>query len=302
MRYLFNFVVILLSISVSSTQEIAITIDDAPRKDTNLFSGTERTQILIENLKKAKVPDVLIFIVTKQIDENTISRIKAYEKSGFHLANHSHNHFSANHEDLDNYLEDITVAHKILAKFDNFIPIYRYPYLHHGKNRETRDSIKVHLKNLGYRIGYVTVDNYEWYMDSLLQKALTEGKEVDYEALKNVYIATLWETITFYDSIAQQVLGRSPKHVLLVHENDITALYIVELIEYIRSQGWKIISPQDAYTDPIASVVPDVLYNNQGRVAAIARAQGWERKRLSHESEKSEEYLKDLFVRQKVFK
>jgi peptidoglycan/xylan/chitin deacetylase (PgdA/CDA1 family) len=302
MRYLLNFVVILLSISVSSAQEIAITIDDAPRKDTNLFSGTERTQILIENLKKAKVPDVLIFVVTKQINENTISRIKAYEKAGFHLANHSHNHFSANYEDLDNYLEDITVAHKILERFDNFIPFYRYPYLHHGKNRKTRDSIKAHLKNLGYRIGYVTVDNYEWYMDSLLQKALSEGKEVDYEKLKKVYVNSLWETITFYDTIARKTLGRSPKHILLVHENDITALYIGELTEYIRSQGWKIITPQEAYADPIASIVPDVLYNNQGRVAAIARSQGWERKRLSHESEKSEAYLKALFERQKVFK
>lgn len=301
MRYLLNFVVILFFVSVGIAQEIAITIDDAPRKDTKLFSGAERTQTLIENLKKAKVPDVLIFVVTKQINENSINRIKAYEKAGFHLGNHSHDHFSANYEDLDIYLENITMAHKILENFDNFVPFYRYPYLHHGNNRETRNRIKSHLQNLGYRIGYVTIDNYEWYMGSLLQNALTEGKEVDYEALKNVYITTLWETITFYDIIARQTLGRSPKHILLVHENDITALYIGELVEYIRSQGWKIISPQEAYADPIASIVPDVLYNNQGRVAAIARGQGWERKRLSHEAE-NEAYLKALFERQNVFR
>jgi len=301
MRYLFSFLVILFSISVSSAQEIAITIDDAPRRDTKLFSGTERTQTLIENLKKAKVPDVLIFVITKQINENSIKRLKAYEKAGFHLANHTHNHFSANKEDLDVFLEDITIAHKTLEKFDNYIPFFRYPYLHHGDNRKTRDRVRAHLQNLGYGIGYVTVDNYEWYMDSLLQNALTEGKEVDYEALKNVYITSLWETITFYDTIARQTLGRSPKHILLVHENDITALYIGELVEYMRSQGWKIISPQEAYTYPIASIVPDVLYNNQGRVAAIARGQGWERRRLSHEA-KNEACLEALFERQNVFK
>ena len=188
-----------------------------------------------------------------------------------------------------------------MEKFDNFIPLYRYPFLHHGNSREIRDRIREHLQNLGYGIGYVTVDNYEWYMDSLLQNALTEGKKVDYEALKKVYITTLWETIIFYDTIARQTLGRSPKHILLVHENDITALYIGELVEHIRSQGWKIISPQDAYADPIASIVPDVLFNGQGRVAAIARGQGWKRQHLVHEAE-DEEYLEELFECQNVFK
>jgi len=300
MRYLLSFIVVLFSISVSVAQEIAITIDDAPRRDTKLFSGTERTQTLIENLKKAKVPDVLIFVVTQQINENSIKRLKAYEKAGFHLANHSHNHFSANKVDLDIYLEDITIAHRILEKSDNFIPFYRYPLLHHGNTKETRDRIRAHLQNLGYKIGYVTIDNSDFYMDSLLQKALTEGKKVDYAALRDVYIKTLWEAITFYDTIARQTLGRSPKHTLLVHENDITALYIGELVKHIRSKGWKIISPQEAYTDPIASIVPDVLYNNQGRIAAIARGQSWERRRLSHKAEGAA-YLEALFERQNVF-
>ena len=257
--------------------------------------------MLIDNLKKAKVPDVLIFVITRQINDNSRKRLKAYEEAGFHLASHSHNHFSANKKDVDIYLEDITKAHEILEKFDNFIPLYRYPFLHHGNSREIRDRIREHLQNLGYGIGYVTVDNYEWYMNSLLQNALSEGKKVDYDALKKVYITTLWETIIFYDTIARQTLGRSPKHILLVHENDITALYIGELVEHIRSQGWKIISPQEAYADPIASIVPDVLFNGQGRVAAIARGQGWKRQHLVHEAE-DKEYLEELFERQNVFK
>ena len=34
------------------------------------------------------------------------------------------------------------------------------------------------------------------------------------------------------------------------------------------------ISPHEAYSDPIASVEPETLLLNQGRVAAIARTQG----------------------------
>lgn len=300
MRYLLGFVVSLLFVSISIAQEIAITIDDAPLRDTLLFSGADRTQLLIDNLIKANVPDALIFVITKNINADSVARLDAYADAGFHIANHSHSHFSANTEDTDTYIEDITRAHEILSAFDNVLPFYRYPYLHQGSDRATRDRIQEHVQNLGYEIGYVTVDNYEWYMDALLQTAVAKGKDVDYEALKDVYIKTMWETISFYDGIAQETLGRSPKHVLLLHETDITAMYIADLVDHIRAQGWKITSPQEAYTDPIASTIPDVLLNQQGRVAAIARGQGWEPSRLKHESE-HQAYLDDLFERQNVF-
>ena len=71
--------------------------------------------------------------------------------------------------------------------------------------------------------------------------------------------------------MAKEVLGRSPKHVLLLHENDLAALFIKDLIKHIRESGGKIISPAEAYKDPIADFIPNVLMNNQGRIAAIAK-------------------------------
>lgn len=301
MRKFFCLAIILFLISASIAQEIAITIDDAPFRDTLLFSGAERTQLLIDNLIKANAPDALIFIITGNIDRESMKRIEAYTEAGFHIANHSHSHFSADTEATDIYIQDITQAHSILSTLDNVLPFYRYPYLHQGSDRKTRDLIREHIRSFGYEIGYVTIDNYEWYMDALLQTAVNQGKDVNYGALKDVYIKTVWETISFYDDIAQQTLGRSPKHVLLLHETDITAMYIADLVDYIRAQGWKIISPQEAYTDPIASIIPDVLFNKQGRIAAIAHDQGWKPDRLRHESE-NQAFLDDLFKRQDIFK
>ena len=293
--------VVLLTISMSLAQEIAITIDDAPLRDTPLFSSADRTQLLIDNLTKAEVPDALIFVITKNLSEFTVGSLEAYREAGFHIANHSHNHFSANDKDADVYTQDMTQAHVILSEFEHFLPFYRYPYLHEGGDRVTRDRIRDHLQSLGYENAYVTVDNYEWYMDALLQTAVVQGKDIDYAALRDVYVSTMWDTILFYDNIARETLGRSPKHVLLLHETDLTALYIADLVTHIRAQGWTIISPQEAYTDPLADIIPDVLLNEQGRVAAVAREQGWEPSRLRHESE-NEDYLQELFERQRVFK
>ncbi|MCB0284457.1 MAG: polysaccharide deacetylase family protein [Calditrichaeota bacterium] len=299
MRYLIF--LLLFTVLSASGQEIALTFDDAPRNDTQLFSGQERSKKLIENLKKAQVPDALFFVVTGQINEQNHTRLNDYMAAGFHLANHSHSHWSADRTEIEKYLADIAKADSILQKFENFIPLFRYPYLHEGKTRETRDPIRNYLDKHGYNNGYVTIDNYDWYMDHLLQRALKEGKQVNYEILKDLYINTLWQAITFYDDIALKTLGRSPKHVLLLHENDLAALFIADLVKYIRAQSWKIISPQEAYTDPIASTIPDVLFNNQGRVAAIAKSEGWKIKDLILDSE-DEKYLDDLFESKKVFR
>lgn len=300
MKNVIRFLLLFLLTNILSAQEIAITIDDAPRKDSKLFSGAERTAKLIENLQQAGVSDALFFVTTQNIDSLSQKRLEAYTAAGFHLANHSHSHQSINRVELDTYLADIDRAHEILTPFANFLPFFRHPFLHHGRPREVRNSVRSHIRMLGYQVGYVTVDNYEWYMDALLQKAIAAGKQIDYDNLRSLYVEVLWEAIQFYDEIARETLDRSPKHVLLVHENDITALFIGDLVKHLRSHGWRIISPQDAYTDPIATTIPDVLFNGQGRVAAIARSKGKKPRDLVHIAE-DEVYLDKLFAEKGVF-
>lgn len=54
------------------------------------------------------------------------------------------------------------------------------------------------------------------------------------------------------------------KHTLLLHDNDVTALFIKDLIDFIRKKSWIIINPEEAYNDNLVNVTPDVLMNNQG--------------------------------------
>lgn len=306
MNYLKTLIIILLLLpilSISMAQEIAITIDDAPIRDTPLFTSAQRTELLINAMLEANVPDALIFVNTKKVNENNKAQLQAYTAAGFHIANHSHSHFSANDTDVYAYMDDIDLAHNLLYDFgfDNVLPYYRYPFLHQGSDRATRDTIWGFLLDLNYDIAYVTVDNYEWYMDSLLQTALVNGKEIDYDILGDIFVAEIWKNIVFYDDIAKETLGRSPKHVLLLHETDITTLFMADLVAHIRAQGWEIISPQEAYTDPIATIIPDVLFNQQGRVAAIAHGLGWDESLLRHENE-SQDYLNALFEERNVFR
>jgi hypothetical protein len=146
--------------------------------------------------------------------------------------------------------------------------------------------------------GYVTIDTYDWYMESLFQEALNTHKKVDFSKLRNTYVQVLTEAADFYDSIAQRVLKRSPRHVLLLHENDLAALYLDSLVKKLRLKGWKIISAESAYQDPIAREFPKTLFLGQGRIAALAKDAG--DKGPFHKWEDEEE-LDRLFEDRKIF-
>lgn len=76
---------------------------------------------------------------------------------------------------------------------------------------------------------------------------------------------------------------------LLLHENDLAALYIDDLVIALEAQGWEVIPALDAFEDPIARRLPDILLLGQGRVAALAAEAGTPGRELSHawESEKT---------------
>ena len=279
--------------SIASAQEIALTFDDAPIRDGAYFSGMQRTKTLIAKLKNSGVPQAAFFCITSNMDSLGTARIEQYAAAGHVIANHTHLHISMRELGIQNYIQDIFKADAVLREQQGFQAWFRYPFLDEGRTREDRDAIRQALVERGYMNGYVTVDNYDWYLDRLFQTALRKKGKIDYDKLRQIYLGHLWKSIAFYDQMARTVLGRSPKHVLLLHENDLAALYVDELVVLLRAKGWSIISPVEAYTDPIATNVPNVLLNNQGRVAAIAKANGYTGS-FSQESE-DEAFLEKLF-------
>ncbi len=281
-------------------REIAFTFDDAPRGDGQRFSGPERTAALIASLDEGGVDGAIFFSNSARVDAAGHQRLLSYQSAGHYIGSHSHSHPFPHRVGLDAYIDDIRQADEILGQYERFVPLYRFPFLDEGRDVEMRDGIRTALSELGYRHGYVTVDNYDWYMEHLYQRALEQGRSVDYEKLQDIYVSLLVDSVEFYDRIARETLGRSPRHVLLLHENDLAALFVDELAAALRAGGWTIIEGPAAYEDPIAEVLPDTLFNNQGRVAAIAETRGASRRTLIHEGE-DEAWLEAHFEEQHVF-
>jgi len=276
--------------------EIALSFDDVPLGDGAFLTGMERTEMLVRKLDSLGIDEVVFFCTTEKFyGPDREKRLRIYGEAGHRIGNHSYSHPHPHQAGVQKYIADLDRAHDYLVEVLGFVRWFRYPFLDEGISRPLRDSVRTALAERGYRNAYVTIDNYDWYMDRLTRYAADSGWSIDVDRLRDTYVEVLWDGILFYDRIGQDVLGRSPRHVLLLHENDLAALFLDTLVAHIRGQGWTVISPTAAYADPIADSIPDVLMNGQGRVAAIAKARGYAGRDLVHRFEDTE-YLDSLFA------
>ncbi|MGJ8664634.1 MAG: polysaccharide deacetylase family protein [Marinicella sp.] len=289
---------LIFSTQLEANKQIALTFDDAPRP-SSAFSSEKRTEMLLKALVQHGVDEVMFFVTTKHVNPETKGILDQYVSAGHLLANHSDQHLWFNKTDVEAYQQDMLKAHEVIKSYQTFQPFFRFPFLDEGRTQEKNQAMAEFFKKQGYANGYVTVDNYDWYLDRLYQLALKAGKPVDMEQLKNLYVDVLMEAITFSDDVAVKYLGRSPKHVLLLHDNDLAAMFIGDLIVELRKQDWEIISPLDAYQDPIAQQEPKTTFRGQGRVAALARDAGAQPKDLVHVAE-DEDQLYELFTSYQV--
>lgn len=269
-------------------RSVALTFDDPPLPDTPVMTGELRTQLIINALRENGVDGAMFFSVSSRIDTSNVDRMSAYAEAGHVIANHSHTHANLHNVGAETFLEDVQQADQILSEMPGFQPYFRFPYLNEGNTKEQRDIVRAALAEMGYQQGYVTIDNYDFYIDRLIREAFEENPELDLEAIGALYVEMMMGAAEHYDAIACKWLGRSPVHVLLLHENDAAALFLSRLINDFKEQGWSFIPALEAFKDPISEVMPDTLVLGQGRVAALAAVAGAEPTSLRHQGEDTE--------------
>jgi peptidoglycan/xylan/chitin deacetylase (PgdA/CDA1 family) len=272
------------------SKKIALSYDDGPLGDGPRFSGRERTDALIAQWAEAETGPVAFFVTTRGLDRTEgIDRIFDYAAAGHLIANHSDQHNRASRTSLEDYISDIDRAEARLKVFENRRPWFRFPYLDEGgsvsgaRSLEKRDALRAALDQRGLLSGYVTVDTYDWHLDSLWSDAVRNGKDVNMEALSRVYVEMVVDAAEHYDDLALRVLHRRPVQVLLLHENDLAASFTIKMVDALRANGWEIVDPDIAFADPIAAQLPKTLFSGMGRISALAVDRGMtDRQTLDH--------------------
>jgi peptidoglycan/xylan/chitin deacetylase (PgdA/CDA1 family) len=259
-------------------KRIALTFDDVPRAPGAFFTPDARTERLIAEMKRTGVPQAAFFVnpchLAGPSGEGGEKRIAAYVAAGHVIANHSCSHPRLSATPVDEYLADIDRAEAWLKGRRGHRPWFRFPFLDEGRgDKAKRDAVRAALVERGLTNGYVTVESSDWNMEALASQAAERGKKMDIEALRDLYVESHVEAAEYYDALARRTLGRSPAHVLLLHETDLAALFIGDLVTALRARGWRIVTADKAYADPIRKLHPDVP-SAQG---TLTEALAWEK-------------------------
>ncbi|MGH6614678.1 polysaccharide deacetylase family protein [Sphingomonas sp.] len=244
---------------------IALSFDDAPRGPGAFLTIDQRNAMLIAGLKQARVDQVAFFVNPGRISrgDGDAERIERYVAAGHVIADHSYSHPSLSKTSAPTYLADIDKAEAWLKGRPGYRPWFRFPALDEGgPDKVKRDAVRAGLRARHLRNGFVTVDGSDWYLEELSITAKKAGQPVDMAALRALYVETMVQSANFSDALMRRTLGRSPVHMLLLHETDLAALFLPDLIEALRNDGWGIVTADRAYADPIYDAVPEVAWAN----------------------------------------
>jgi peptidoglycan-N-acetylglucosamine deacetylase len=250
-------------------RRIALTFDDAPRILGPWLTADERTRRLIAALRSVRAPQAAFFVNPGQLQQpygaGGEARLAAYVRAGHVLANHSHNHRSLTEIDAEAYLAEIDRAEAWLRGRPGYRPWFRFPYLNEGqRDLARRDAVFAGLATRRIRHAYVTVNASDWQMEQMATEAVQRGDAIDRDALRDLYVGNHVEAARVYDRVMVQAIGRSPIHVMLLHETDMAALYIDDLVRALRADGWQIVSADAAFADPLSELPPPRVTFGQG--------------------------------------
>ncbi len=266
--------------AAAQEKRIALSFDDVPRGAGAFLTPDKRTVMLIAALDRAEVEQAVFFVNPGSLDLpqglGGEDRIAAYVAAGHVIADHSNTHPHLNTLSAADYLADIDAAEVWLKGRKGYRPWFRYPFLDEGQDdKAKRDAVRAGLAERGLFNGYVTAESSDWNMENLTIAAKAAGKSIDRDALRDLYVRSHVEAAEFYDGLMRKATGRSTAQVMLLHETDLAALYIDDLVAALRAMGWRLVTADEAYADPVA--IEATRYNTPSAQGTLTEMLAWQK-------------------------
>ncbi|WP_342120632.1 polysaccharide deacetylase family protein [Pseudoduganella sp. OTU4001] len=265
-----------LSVSLAQAQSMAITIDDGPNAgSTPLLSAQQRNQAILDALAKHKVQAALF--VTSGYGASTpegLPLLQAWSTAGHAIGNHTVTHPDLEKVSLAAYQKEVLECDRLIGTQPGYQKWLRFTYLREGNTPEKIDGMRNFLREHGYRNAHVSVDTSDWRLNEALEQALKKDPKADVSAIRTVYLAHIKQRMLAYRELSQTLQGRDIAQVMLLHHNLINAMWLDDVLAQARAMGWKIITPAEAYTDPVYKLEPVRKASGQSLLLSLGRTLG----------------------------
>ncbi|MBF0315308.1 MAG: polysaccharide deacetylase family protein [Oligoflexia bacterium] len=245
----------------SEEKRVAITIDDLPLNIAESVNNREMgaiTDKILFHIKNHNVPVVGFvnekgLVVNGSIDAERVGILNKWLDAGVELGNHTYSHKSLHTTPIDEYKKDIvdgeSTVVKLLVNHGMKLRYFRHPYLHTGKELQTRDEIVRFLASRGQSVAPVTFDNSEWVFAKAYDNAYAANDKFQMEEIAKSYIVYMRSKQHFFEQQVGELFGRNIRHILVIHANRLNSEYLPELFKMMKDDGYSFITLDEALRD-----------------------------------------------------
>jgi hypothetical protein len=107
-----------------------------------------------------------------------------------------------------------------------------------------------------------------------LIRRLKKNPDADISGFKGFYLNHIFERAQYYNNLSLELNQRQIKHVLLLHFNLTSALFLSDLVQRFKEEGWEIENYSDAIKDPVYDELPGALPSVQSLIWQQAKETG----------------------------
>jgi len=278
---------LMVAVAGAADLEIALTFDDLPINGS-LPPGVKQSDLArdtVKVLKKHRVPPSYGFINADKLerDPDGAQALQVWIAAGHPLANHTYSHLDFTKNTVEEFQKEILRNEPALALLS---PLqskhdwrwFRYPYLHEGDTLEKRRAIRAFLAARGYRIAQTTIDWEDYLWNSAHARCVAKQDTTAIEWLRSSYLEEAQRWMRVERDLSRQVWGRDIKHVALLHLGSFSPHILPDLFALLERDGYRIVTLEQAQSDPIYEADPDVAAPRGGTLTELmmqAKGMSW---------------------------
>ena len=253
--------------------QLAVTMDDFNMLEDVHLTGAERSERILATLRRHGAQAMALVIGRNA--ETPVGRtiLNSWATAGHVIGNHSYSHpdYHSGSTTAKAYIADFERADDVLRGRRGFEKFFRFPMLREGDTAEKRDAMRRALAARGYRNASVTIDNSDFLIANELRARFIADPRTDPRPYRDIYLGHMLAFARYFRDAARDVFGRHIAHTLLTHFNLVSALYLGDLLDALRDDGWSITSASAVYQDEVFRRQPDVLPAGDSLVWACAQ-------------------------------
>ncbi|CAN7150181.1 polysaccharide deacetylase family protein [Massilia sp. LjRoot122] len=259
-------------------QSVALSFDDGPTlAATPRLTPQARNEAMLAALAKHKVKAALFVTAANgAVKPEGLALARAWGGQGHVVANHTMTHPDLNKATttLAQYQQEVLDCDRIVSALPGYQKWFRFTYLREGNTPEKSEGMRAFLREQGYRNAYVTLDTSDWRLNDKLVEVLEKNPKADLEPIRQAYLSHIRQRALAYRALSQRLQGRDIPQMMLMHHNLINALWLDDVIRQFKEMGWTIVTPAEAFADPVYQLEPQRKVPGQSLLISMGRSLG----------------------------